>query len=173
MLNFRPKLYQMLIFCFVFFNISDILTTIYAGNKHGFEYEMNPIYIMTGSIYIMFIIKIIIVWALVYIMEKKYYRLTPTITRYIFIYAMVLLTILLMSASIGNYKIYLEDNPGRPYTTEEKIEYQKEIIMNVKYMQPETVVPTSMPVGQSILMINILQFLIWSSFEKWKIQTTI
>lgn len=162
----RLKLKDFFIWTFVLVNIADVISTALATSKHGAAYEMNIIYVWTGSILAMLAFKIIMVSLMVYFYLRLYDRCQGSLTRYFIIYASVILWFALLGASIGNYTIYQMDHGtlGPAYTSEEKIEYVKNEMSTLNNLEPGSVSNSF----AGLFWINMIQFLVWRSFEKWK-----
>lgn len=169
MINMRIKIYIFLLLSFIIANILDIISTVMAGLKHGFEYEVNPIYIYTGSIWPMFIFKIVITTALV-LSLTMYYNRWPMLVRYTLVYIVVIITLYMSIVVVNNFSIYKMDTKeiGRSLTNDEKIQHNVQKIENL-----ETIQPTGYGLQRYLFLINIAQFIIWRSFEEWKVENYI
>jgi len=169
------KLYQIFTYLFLFFNITDIITTLLGINKHGAEYEVNIIYVLTGSITVMMVYKLIVMAVVYYLFIHYYHNIKYPVMRYIIIYSAVITTILLLSVSVNNYFIYkLSPEDIRPaLTKEQKMEHFQKSIDEGASVNIAASLPRSIPDNKKYLWIfyvNIIQFLTWRSFEKWKVE---
>lgn len=164
----KLKLYKIFIFLFILGNVLDYITTILATSKHGIEYESNPVYILTGNIWVLYIVKLILVSVLVLSITKYYSRNKSPHSRYFIVYIIVFLTPLLFGVAVNNYAIYNLDTEiiPPPPPDDVKLEMYKEILISDRSV--EIVTQDKMSVIPYFIILNQIQFLIWRSFEKWK-----
>ena len=124
---------------FLLLNITDIITTILAGLKHGFKYEGNLFYQITKSLTLTFIIKWIMVFLVIALFLYAYDK-WRTIVRYVFFMIISMMIMTLFIVSVNNYLIYkqpvnvykegIERVFGEEISREELKEYQKEKFTN-------------------------------------------
>lgn len=120
---------------FLLLNITDIITTILAGSKHGFKYEGNLFYQMTKSLTLTFILKWIIVFLIIAVF-LYFYDKRRTIVRYVIFLMISMMIVTLFVVTVNNYLIYkqptgeyeagIEKRFGEEISREEIKEYQKE-----------------------------------------------
>lgn len=163
------KLYKLFIYAFLLSNLFDVISTVMVGEKHGYEYEVNPIYILTGSIWLAFIVKAVLV-AIIYLMLTRWYHRFKVLGRYMIVYIIFILTAYIFVVAHNNYSFYkLEPSEIRPpMTKEEAVEFNV-----ARFKSQETIQPVSRGMENYIFLINIMQFIIWRSFEKWNEESII
>lgn len=164
----RVTLRNTFLFLWVAFNIIDIITTIVALVKHGYQYESNLIYSVTHSLTLLFSLKIIATLLIVYTFIKIYPRMGCILHRYCMIYAFVLIVFIFGFASINNLIYY--NSPvgelGESMTLEEKAKFNAKAAVEMTYLTQ--IGPKNMqivPLLPLFVFINVVQFAVWQSFE--------
>lgn len=158
----------------VVFNVTDIITTIMAQLKHSHvSNETNPLFVWIPSFYFIFIVKIIFIGWFIWFMVKYYHKLEVAWGRYIYVYLLVLLTVLTMGASTNNYAIWqLPQEQVTQVSDEQKIEAYKDAVLDLKLAQNAFQGPLTedkpMPMGilPIIFLLNMIQFVVWRAFEQ-------
>ena len=145
---------------FLLVNITDIITTVLAGSKHGFSNEANIFYIMTGSLALTFILKWAMVFFFIALFLYKYDR-WKTIVRYAFFLFVSMLIMTLFVVSVNNYLVYktpveayrtvmIKSYGNETVTKEQKMEYTRQ-----RYSNPLT----------SLLMFCMITFMFYNWIE--------
>jgi len=158
------------------FNIADIATTYMAkwAHPHVFN-ETNYIAILTGNLWLLNTLKIVLVSYFVYSLASKYHRMQWPIVRYLNIYILVLLALMFLARSINNYNVAkLPSEQVVQVSAEVKAQVYTEQIYNMRVM--ENITPAqlkgsgSVTILPMVFVLNMLQFMVWLSFEKWRNQ---
>jgi len=165
-----PKITVVLL---VLSTMGDIVTTFIGHLVLPFINESSPIVVRGFPLWVFFIIKVAITIYLIWVLIRKYNYINFTIGRYTFIYFIVLIIFISLGAMVNNYKIIslpetVRDNiPEIP--NEQKLEFYKEQVGDLKLIQPEITYneqKTKIPLLLILLIINMIQFYVWNSFEK-------
>jgi len=116
---------------FILLNLTDILTTVMAKIKHGEINEANPLYILTGSFFIMFAFKVALTFIIVFFLWYTFKKHYP-MARYALFILVAIFTYFLFFVSVNNYLIYKEpvDSLALNYIPEdERINMAEEVIV--------------------------------------------
>ncbi len=173
--NKRFNLRNIFIFLFVVVNITDIITTMLAKSKHTMDYEVNPVFALTNSSWIMYTLKILGVIFLVWYMVRRYKVDKSPFYRYFMMYVIVLFFVFLVGATVNNYLYYLtpvgEVGPP-PITTEQKLESMEYMISDLGIISDLGSESKRIKISPllSVFLMNMFQFMVWQSFEihSWK-----
>ncbi len=165
------------IFLFVVVNITDIITTVLAKSKHTMDYELNPLFAITNSAFAMYTFKIFGVLFLLWYMIRRYPIDVSPFYRYFMMYVIVLFFVILVGASVNNYLFYKTsvEDLGDPIPREQKVEVMLNDVGDLKYI---TDIGTKtkrivIPPLFSVFVLNMLQFIVWRSFEKHSIENIV
>lgn len=125
----HPKT-KLLVGIFILISLLDTVTTLIVKFKQPAFNETNPIYLLTGSIYLMLLCKFIVVF-FISLFFLKWYSKPPIYARYLMIVYILILTFGQLTASFSNISASnLEPEKtieiAQQYTTEMKMEYYKE-----------------------------------------------
>ena len=162
------RLRNISIYSLILFSILDVVTTLIVKAKHPILNESNLIVIFAGSLWLMFIIKILVVSYLVYSLSYKYTIQWPTTLRYITIYFFVLVTLLTIGAVFNNLYVYnLPSEMIEPIPDDVKIEGYVKAVGDLELVTDNISVPKrNTPLIVYLFGINLIQFMVWRSFEK-------
>ena len=156
------KVKYIFMYAFLLFNMGDIVTTLLAKYKfaHAFN-ETNPLYIMGMSIYTIFVIKIIMVVYLLYVLDRNYDKTNSIYLRYGVIYFVSLLLFFNMGVVFNNI-IALQQSPEdvQLMPEDQRVEHYNEAVKEMGLVKNR-----SIGLLPSLIIMNLLQFSIWRSFE--------
>lgn len=114
---------------FAIVTILDFIVTMMVKSKHQVFNESNPIYLFTGNIWFLLIIKLIVVIAMT-IYFIKYYSKTPIYFRYILSTILLFGIILQFIATINGNNVYEKPKEEvEPISKEIKLQYYKQQII--------------------------------------------
>jgi magnesium-transporting ATPase (P-type) len=168
----KLKVWHLTVFAFIFFSLTDFITTFLGTSKHGVEYEGNVIYALTGSFTFFMFFKLFLTLFILYTLIKTYLKIPQAFLRYFFIYVVCILIVLLAYVSFNNYQVYQLDSEEvpRPLTKAEKVELYKEQVMTGQSIDPTVAAKaTNDSTGLGTFIFNMIQFLVWRSFEKRRV----
>ena len=146
--------------------LGDIIITLILLKIHIVDIETQPLYVLGIPLWIIMLVKAGVVGYLIYWCNMHYQKV-PIFFRYFVVYGIVLAGIMGIGIVINNSKgltIPPEDLVQVP--DDVKVEYYNEQVLNLEIVKPNKQIPTLL----YILPINMLQFIVWRSFEKWKIK---
>ena len=165
------------IFLFIVLNITDVITTLMAKSKHTMAFEINPIFAITNSAFVMYSVKTLGVLFLLWYMLRRYPLDKSPVYRYFMIYIMVLIAFILVGATVNNYLYYKTpvEDVGKPIPREEKT---KAMLTYIGELKPLSDVGSEtkrivIPPIFSIFLLNMVQFIVWRGFEKKMIENNI
>ena len=155
---------------FLIFSIGDLVTTIMIAIKHPVFNEAAPLFLMGVPLWLLVAVKTLVVVYLFYFCHKKYHTMKYPFLRYVLVYYIVFAAILNLAVVINNITYYnIPSEEIVPVSDEVKLQFYKEAIGELKVMKNLT--PTreqEIPIIYLFGFINMLQFLVFQSFEKHK-----
>lgn len=149
------------------FSIGDVVTTLIEYNTSPVFNETNPLVILLGvPIYLLLFIKMILIIYIIYFSLKLYKTKNGSIMRYVFVYLVVILTLLHIGAVINNINVINTPTELKEEIPDDiKVEIYKEGILEMGLVKPKIV--QTYPPMILIFILNLIQFIVWRSFEKW------
>ena len=158
------------LFAFLIFSIGDLVTTLMIYFKHPVFNEVAPLYLAGVPLWALVAVKTIVVVYLFHFCHKKYHTMKYPFLRYVLVYYIVFAAILNLAVVINNIHYYnIPSEDIVPISDEVKLQFYKEAIGELKVMKNLT--PTreqEIPIIFMFSFINMLQFLVFQSFEKHK-----
>ena len=146
------------------FSLGDVITTMAAKFKYEFFNETNPLFINGLSIELLLTIKLLLTGFIIFGLVKKYPYL-PINLRYIFIYFITLITLLNIGVVINNIQVLqVPADQMLPMEESAKVEVYNEKVGNLGLVKPTPQTPLMVV----MFMVNMCQYFVWRSFEKWK-----
>jgi len=161
------KLYKLFLWLLGIVTLLDIIITLILFKIHTVDTETFPLYVLGCPLWVIILIKVIAIGYIIYWCNKNYHR-AHIFFRYFIVYCVVLAGIIGIGIVINNSKgltIPSEDLVQVP--DDAKIEYYTEQILDLGVVKPSQEIPAML----YIIPINLLQFVVWRSFEKWKIRS--
>lgn len=166
----KLNLMSIFLLAFLLFSIGDLVTTIMIAIKHPVFNETAPLFLAGVPLWALVAVKVIIVIYLFYFCHKKYQTIRYPFMRYVLVYYIVFAAILNLAVVINNIHYYnIPSEEIVPISDEVKLQFYKEAIGELKVMKNLT--PTreqEIPIIFMFGFINMLQFLVFQSFEKHK-----
>ena len=145
--------------------VGDVVTTMMCYYKAPYDNESAPIHL--GNIYVTMLIKIILYVAASWILISWYLGIEQIIIRYFVVYMMLLACLLQTGAIYGNIQYFMTPSEHIVQADKEQLkEAYAEMIFDAGIINPGKI-----PVLFLFIPINLLQFIFWRSFEKWRNQS--
>ncbi|KKM25285.1 hypothetical protein LCGC14_1596520 [marine sediment metagenome] len=170
--NKRFNLRNITLFLFAVTTLGDIVTTLIVRFKHDIFNESNPLFIFGVSIWIVIALILLTKGYLFYFCIKRYPKLPQMWARYIIIYFIVLMIFMNFGAILTHIEII--NAPSEDIiqgTPEQNLQNYQEQVFDMKIIE-ELPPPISaggqqfrFPLLLIIPVLNLLQFLVWQSFE--------
>ena len=158
-----------MIWLFLLFTIGDIVSTFMVTFKHGLEFETNPFLIYGIPLWFLFILRVVVLAAFIYMFIRHYRRLNIYI-RYFYIYFLVIFTILLVAVVVNNFSLYAAPvDSVQPYPEELRVQVYQEYIGDMKLIEdvaPEPIKRLKIPLIIWMFLVNMLIFMIWVRIER-------
>ena len=155
---------------FVLFSLGDIITTLLIKYKFPVFNEAFPLYVIGVSIWVVIALKLFIVSYLGYFLLKKYNTVKFTFMRYLLVYFLVFFVLMNLAVCVNNYRYYqLSPEQVVPISDERKLEFYREAVIEGKVIYniaPQNEDGINIPILYFIFFFNMIQFLVWRSFEK-------
>ena len=130
--------------------------------KTPYDNESSPIHF--GNIYLTMLIKIATYAVAAYVLISYYKSIPYEQLRYIYIYGMVFVCLLQFGAIYNNILYFNTPSQDIQQMTDEQLsQAYSDFVLGM-----EAVKPKSIPILLVIFPLNILQFLSWRSFERWR-----
>lgn len=168
------------IFLFTITTLLDVISTIIVKFKHPIFNETNPLVVFGIPLWGLLIAILMVKGYLLWFYVKRYSKEPRIIVRYVMVYFLVLMVLMQMGALVDNFRVI--NTPSEDIveaTSEQKLEVYKEAVGDLKII--ENITPTlgpreadvEIPFIAVFFFINLLQFLVWQSFEihSWKAKT--
>ena len=141
------------------------------------DYEMNAVFAITNSAWVMYTLKTLGVLFLLWYMIKRYPVDYYPLYRYFMIYIIVLMFVMLIGVSANNYLYYLTPvaDIGEPIPREEKIQASLKYIGDIGPLTDLGTEKKRIIISPlfSVFVLNMLQFIVWRGFEKKMIENKI
>lgn len=166
------------LFLFIITTLLDVLSTIIVKFKHPIFNESNPLVVFGISIWGLLAFILIVKGFLLWFYLKRYYKLPKIAVRYVMVYFLVLMVLMQLGAVVGNFRVI--NTPSEDIiegTAQQKLKAYSEAVGELKIL--ENITPTlgaresniKIPFIIVFFFINLLQFLVWQSFEthSWKV----
>jgi len=154
------------LFLFFLFTLTDIISSVMVSVKHGTEFETNPYSTLGIPLWILFILKVIFMFAFIFVLIKFYPKLNIYL-RYFLVYFLVFYVIILPIVSIDNFKLFMHSvEEVKPIPKEQRTQYYVENIGNMKAIEKLPLKEgLKIPLVFSLLFYNFVVFAVWLSFE--------
>jgi len=161
--------------CLVLFAITivgDVATTLIIKFKHPIFNEANPLYIFGASIWVLVALIVVLKGYLLWFLLKRYHKIDRIFIRYWIVYFVVLMVFLGFGAIISNIRVI--NTPSDQIvqgTPEQNLEVYVEQVGDVKLIENlappinTSKGPVKVPFMVLLVIMNVLQFLVWQSFE--------
>ncbi len=160
------------LFLFASTAIADVAVTILIRLKHPIFNESNPMYILGVPLWGLLAVIIIIKGYLLWFLIKRYYKLHWVFIRYWIVYFIVLAIFITAGAVIVNISVL--NTPSELIiqgTPEQNLQNYIDQIGDLKVIENLTPPietdqgPVKLPFMFILVVMNVLQFLTWRSFE--------
>lgn len=162
----KIKLWAVLIILWIFFNITDAVTTIIAKYTLPYFNESSPIYVWGFGLWTLLLLKLFVTYVLAWNLLNKYNKRYPIFLRYFLVYFVTLLTVLLAFVTINNIEVLnMPKENIKEIPAEVRLNIYVEQIGDMKVVT-NTTKKFKMPSIVPLFILNMIQFLIWRSFEK-------
>jgi len=156
------RLWIVVIILFVAGNLGDVITTTTGELYFDHSIESNPIGIKF-NVWLLLGLKILLVSIMLWLMLKKYHLFKNQMVNYFLVYMVVLVMLLNVAVTINNINAIRYQPKDVQITQEQKEVAYDEAVNNLGLLKVK-----GASIFSTMVIINMLQFLTWRSFEKWK-----
>lgn len=146
----------------IFGALGDITTTLLCYWKAPLDNESSPIHF--GNIYVTMALKALAYGLAALALTFWYKDISFTLLRYVFIYFIVLASMLQIGAMVSNIQyLQIPSHELRQATEEELKQGYSDFVYDLQGVKPKNI-----PILFFLFPLNVLQFIVWRSFESWR-----